>query len=134
MYQSTGPLRPPSSKLGCNQPQLPPYMEIPAPGLVVPVLVWMSTTPAVWNPYCAGRAPVIIEMLLAKRDSSAWPNTDSPSGNSTPLSRYCTLACSPRKWIWPKLSCATPGAWSRTWLRGAFAPWGMSWSDCGENV
>ena len=38
------------------------------PGLVVPVLVWMSTTPAVWKPYWAGSAPVIRVMLLAKRE------------------------------------------------------------------
>ncbi len=37
----------------------------------MPVLVWMSTTPAVWKPYCAGSAPVISDMLLAKRDSIA---------------------------------------------------------------
>jgi hypothetical protein len=42
-----------------------------SPGLVTPVLVWMSTTPAVWKPYCAGNAPVISDMLLAKRDMIA---------------------------------------------------------------
>ena len=52
--------------------------------------------------------------LLAKRDSSACPKTERPSGNCTPLIRNCTLACSPRTWIWPKLYCATPGICNRT--------------------
>ena len=55
--------------LGCSQFQLPPYIEIDPPGLVVPVLVWMSTTPAVWKPYCAGNAPVISVRLRAKRSA-----------------------------------------------------------------
>ena len=35
IYQSTGPLRPPYSKLGCSQFCCPPYIEIASPGLVV---------------------------------------------------------------------------------------------------
>ena len=100
----------------------------------MPVLVWISTTPAVWKPYCAGSAPVISDMLSAKRDSIAWPNTDSPSGSSTPFKRYCTLACSPRRWIWPKLSCATPGACSSTWFSGVLSPCGMVCSASGEKL
>ena len=46
----------------------------------MPVLVWMSTTPAVWNPYCAGSAPVISDMLLAKRDFDRLAEHRQPLG------------------------------------------------------
>ena len=85
------------------------------------------------KPTCTGKAVMATfsAMLLAKRLSSACPKTERPSGNCTPLIRNCTLACSPRTWIWPKLSCATPGICSRTWFKGAFSPCGMVCSASG---
>ena len=94
----------------------------------------MSTTAACNWPYWAGRAPVMKFSECAKRPSSAWPNTASPSGSSTPSSRYCTSLWSPRTWIWPKLSCATPGACSSTALSGALLPWGILARTCGEKL
>ena len=65
--------------------------EASAPGLVVPDLTPMSTTPAVRRPYCAGSAPVSSEIELAKRGDRIWLKSASPSGNCTPSSRYCRL-------------------------------------------
>ena len=101
--------------------------EASAPGLVVPDLTPMSTTPAVRRPYCAGSAPVSSDSELAKRGDRIWLNSASPSGNCTPSSRYCRLPWSPRTWTWPKPSCTTPGARSSTWLSGAFSPCGVFW-------
>ena len=101
--------------------------EASAPGLVVPDLTPMSTTPAVRRPYCAGSAPVSSESELANRGDRTWLNSDSPSGNCTPSSRYCRLPWSPRTWTWPKPSCTTPGARSSTWFSGAFSPCGVFW-------
>ena len=101
--------------------------EASAPGLVVPDLTPMSTTPAVRRPYCAGSAPVSSEIELANRGDRIWLNSASPSGNCTPSSRYCRLPWSPRTWTWPKPSCTTPGARSSTWFSGAFSPCGVFW-------
>ena len=55
--------------------------ESSAPGLVVPDLTPMSTTPAVRSPYCAGSAPVSNESELANRGDRTWLNRANPSGN-----------------------------------------------------
>ena len=55
--------------------------ESSAPGLVVPDLTPMSTTPPVRRPYCAGRAPVSSESELANRGDRIWLNSASPSGS-----------------------------------------------------
>ena len=84
----------------------------------LPLLVWMSTTPAVRRPYCAGSAPVISARLPTNLVSSTWPKPEMPSGRVMPLMRYCTLACSLRTWISPLAaeSWVTPGACSSTLL------------------
>src|ERR1700722_807690 len=96
MNQSTGPLWPPSEKLGCSQFQLPPYIDNDRPGLLYPVLVWISITQAVLIPYCAGSEPVRTAVEPARSDCNAWPKNDNPWGNCPPSMRYCTLAISPR--------------------------------------
>ena len=95
-----------------------------APGSVRPDFRVMSMMPAVRKPYCAGSAPVISDILLAYCVASALVNSDMPSGSCTPSRRYCRLPWSPRTWIWPKLSWATPGARSSTWFSGACSPSG----------
>ena len=87
---------------------------LPSYPATVPDFSVMSTTPAVRKPYCAGKAPVIRDMLRAYWVVSAFVNSERPSGSWTPSSRYCRLPWSPRTWTCPKLSCTTPGARSST--------------------
>ena len=86
----------------------------------------MSTTPAVRKPYCAGSAPVTSETWLANRACKVLAKPASPSGNCTPLMRYCTLRWSPRMNTLPNASCTTPGARSSTWFSPALSPWGIA--------
>jgi DoxX len=62
--QSTGPSCPSYSKLGSSQLKLPPYIVRAKPGLVRRVLVWVSKTPAVKNPY---KMPSAKQHSLANR-------------------------------------------------------------------
>ena len=82
----------------------------------VAALVWISTTPEVRSPNCAGSAPVISARLPMNLLSRTWPKPEMPSGKVMPLMRYCTLPCSLRTWISPLAaeSCVTPGACSST--------------------
>ena len=48
--------------------------------------------PTVRNPYSAGSAPVISDMLPIKSVSKKLPKPVTPSGSMMPLMRNCTLA------------------------------------------
>src|SRR5437764_554217 len=51
----------------------------------------MSITPVLRNPNCAGSAPVMSEILSAKRVSSTWPKPGILSGISTSSMRYLQI-------------------------------------------
>ena len=121
------PAEPPNSKAGRRVPKLPPSAETSPPGAMTPLLVWMSTMPAVRKPYCAGSEPVMSCRLPTKRGSSSRPNPEMPSGRRTSLMRYWRFGVlrpgrAGRRS--PPNRRRLPGAWSSTWLKGASAPCG----------
>ena len=73
--------RAPQSALGCSVVCCPPYIDTEPPGSRVPVLVWMSMTPVVRNPNCAGSLPEISATESASRVCKACPKTLIPSGS-----------------------------------------------------
>ena len=95
-------------------------------------LVWMSRTPAVRRPYCAGNAPVIKARLPTMPVSMICPNAPTPSGSMMPLMRYCRLACSLRTCSSPLAaeSCDTPGTCSSALSSGVLVPCGSASRAC----
>ena len=74
------------------------------------------------KPNCAGNAPVINEMLSAKRVDNSWPNPVMPSGNEHVVDAVLQIRVLAADVQLTEGILGDAGKRRMVWLKGAFSP------------